>query len=639
MKTKILSLFLCIALLIAPVTTLSSCDLIGIEKDTTIESGGDTTPPAQGHEHTDDDGNEICDACQESVIVILDFYVLNDLHGKFCDTPMQGGVDELATYLNNAKITDDNVILLSSGDMWQGSAESNLTGGLLLTEWMNEMDFSAMTLGNHEYDWGEDAIRENLEVAEFPFLAINVYDRTTGTRAEYCAPSVMVERDGIQIGIIGAIGDCYSSVSSDMVEDVEFKVGEDLTALVKAESERLRDAGADLIVYSLHDGSGKSSSGVQNVSAYSMSAYYDVALSDGYVDLVFEAHSHQSYTLIDTHSVYHLQGGGENRGVSHAEIGINSVNGDKKVTKAEIVRPAAYADLEDDPATEALEDKYRETIDRAYRVLGRLDRSYSSRELGDIAATLYLEAGLEKWGEAYDIVLGGGYLVTRSPYDLAGGECSYAELLSLFPFNNRLTLCSISGSKLKSKFLETGNSNYHIGLSEYGKSIQNNVSYSETYYIVVDTYTALYAPNGLTVVEYYDETTYARDLLAEAIKEGRFSTDHTDYTLTSIPKALERGEALGRGESTEEYYYVKGVVTGSIHPTYGNLYLSDGDGNSIYVYGLYDLSGNRYDGMAEQPKPGDEIVLYAPITKYAPRDGEPIIELKNAILIENLTIK
>ncbi|MBQ8416371.1 MAG: bifunctional metallophosphatase/5'-nucleotidase, partial [Clostridia bacterium] len=488
-----------------------------------------------------------------------------------------------ATYLNNAKNTDDNVILLSSGDMWQGSAESVLTEGVLLTEWMNQMGFSAMTLGNHEYDWGEDAIRENLKVAEFPFLAINIYDKDTNALAEYCTPSVIVEREGIRIGIIGAIGDCYSSVSSDMVEDVEFKVGKELTALVKAESERLRDAGADLIVYSVHDGSGTSSSGVQNVSAYSMSAYYDVALSDGYVDLVFEAHSHQSYTLIDVHSVYHLQGGGENRGISHVEIEVNSVSGENEVTEAEIVRHQRYESLSDDPATEALEEKYRETIDRAYRVLGRVDRSYSSGELGDLAAELYLEAGLEKWGADYDIVLGGGYLVTRSPYDLAGGECSYADLLSLFPFNNRLALCSISGAKLQSKFLQTGNSNYHIGLSDYGRSIQDNVSYGKTYYVVVDTYTALYAPNGLTVIDYYDESTYARDLFADAIGEGRFSTDHSNYTLTPIPEALAIGKGLDGGETTKEYYYVKGVITGSIHATYGNLYLSDGEGNSIYV--------------------------------------------------------
>jgi glycosyltransferase involved in cell wall biosynthesis len=75
-----------------------------------------------------------------------------------------------------------------------------------------------MTLGNHEYDWGEDYILENYELAEFPFLAINIYDNDTNKLVEYCQPSVMVEKSGVQIGIIGAIGDCYSSISADKVE-------------------------------------------------------------------------------------------------------------------------------------------------------------------------------------------------------------------------------------------------------------------------------------------------------------------------------------------------------------------------------------------------------------------------------------
>ncbi len=134
-------------------------------------------------------------------------------------------------------------------------------------------------------------------------------------------------------------------------------------------------------------------------------------------------------------------------------------------------------------------------------------------------AELYLEAGIEKWGEEYNVVLGGGYLNSRSPYNLNAGTKTYADILSLFPFDNRLVLCSVSGSKLLSKFINTNNSDYHISLSEYGESI--SISYGGTYYIVVDTYTALYAPNGLTIVDYYDDSTYARDLVAEAIKDGR----------------------------------------------------------------------------------------------------------------------
>ena len=84
-------------------------------------------------------------------------------------------------------------------------------------------------------------------------------------------------------------------------------------------------------------------------------------------------------------------------------------------------------------------------------------------------------------------------------------------------------LCSIKGSDLRSRFITTTNSSYHNTYSNYGNSIKNNVSYNATYYVVVDTYTAFYAPNKLTILEYYDEGVYARDLLAEEIKSGRFS--------------------------------------------------------------------------------------------------------------------
>ena len=95
-----------------------------------------------------------------------------------------------------------------------------------------------------------------------------------------------------------------------MVTNVEFKVGRELTNLVKAESERLREQGVDLIVYSLHDGYGSSNSSSSSISSNSLSSYYDASLSNGYVDLVFEGHTHQSYTLYDTYNIYHMQGGG-----------------------------------------------------------------------------------------------------------------------------------------------------------------------------------------------------------------------------------------------------------------------------------------------------------------------------------------
>ena len=104
--------------------------------------------------HKDSNKDEICDVCKKSVIVYVDFYNINDLHGKLDDGDGHIGVDELTTYLKNARKTDDHSFFISSGDMWQGQAESNMTKGIIMTDWMNELDFTAMAIGNHEYDWG-----------------------------------------------------------------------------------------------------------------------------------------------------------------------------------------------------------------------------------------------------------------------------------------------------------------------------------------------------------------------------------------------------------------------------------------------------------------------------------------------------
>ena len=503
---RLISLILLIFILSGSVASLVSC--VGEQAD------------CDKDKHIDLDNDDYCDSCRSFVAVVVDFYTINDLHGKFCDTDSQGGVDELATYLNMAKLSDDNVVLLSSGDTWQGTAESNLTGGKILTEWMNGLGFVGMTLGNHEFDWGEDAIRENLEVAEFPFLAINVYNKSTGKLADYCTPSVMVECDGIQIGIIGAIGDCYSSISSDKVSEVEFKVGNELAALIRAEAATLRAEGADFIVLSLHDGHDDSSSGVNDISNSELRNYYTPSLSDGVVDLVFEAHTHRNYTLIDSYGVYHIQGGGENKGISHVEISVNTANGKNRVTDAEFVRYYEYSSLSDDPDTEALEDKYSDIINYSYSTLGRVSKYYDDDAVEDKIAELYLRVGLEKWGDDYKIFLGGGFLRTRSPYNLSSGNVCYADILSLLPFDNEIVLCSVKGYKLNKQFVSNTSSDYHIYLSDYGNNLKNNISSNETYYIIVDSYTALYKYNELTIIEYLDFSTYARDLLAEAIAAG-----------------------------------------------------------------------------------------------------------------------
>lgn len=480
-------------------------------------------PPFEDCTHSDADDNGHCDDCGVNVLVILDLYAINDLHGKLADGDTHPGVDEMTTYLKTATALDDRAILLSAGDMWQGSSESNLTEGLIMTDWMNALNFAAMTLGNHEYDWGEDAIEQNAKAAEFPLLAINVYDRQTNERVDYCEASVLIEQDGLTVGIIGAVGDCYSSISADKVEDVYFKTGAELTALVKAESERLRELGADLIVYSLHDGHDQSSyNDVKVIPTSKLKSYYDISLSDGYVDLVFEGHTHQRYVYKDEHGVYHLQSGGDNKGLSHVEISVNPFSDTWSIQVAELVSSDRYQNLSDDPIVESLLDRYQDQISVGGKVVGTNASARSGDYLREVVAQLYYEFGVKQWGDQYDIVLGGGFLSVRSPGYLPAGDVTYAQLQGLFPFDNRLVLCSISGRDLASKFFHTSNNNYFIHYGDYGASVKQNIDNDATYYIIVDTYTSSYAPNRLTVVEELDTDLFARDLLADYIAQGGF---------------------------------------------------------------------------------------------------------------------
>ena len=473
--------------------------------------------------HADSNSDTTCDNCGESVLVTFEIYSVNDLHGKITDGDNQPGVDEMTTYIKQRRAENENLILVSAGDMWQGSAESNLTKGNLTTEWMNDIGFAAMVMGNHEYDWGSTYVEANSELANFPFLAINIYERATNQRISYCEASTMIDQNGIQIGIIGAVGDCYSSISASQVQDIYFKTGDDLTALVKAESEALRAQGADFIIYAIHDGYESGSSGVKNVTAGDLDFYYDTSLSNGYVDVVFEAHTHQYYILQDEHGVYHLQGGGENRrGMSYVEVTFNSVTGACVDLSASHLSDSTYSSLEDDPIVNDLLNLYAAQVNRGDMIAGYNARQRSSGELQQLVADLYYDVGMELWGEEYDIALGGGFISVRSPYNLSSGEVNYGMIQTLFPFDNQLHLCSIKGRDLKEKFFETDNDRYFIAYGQYGESIRRNIDPDATYYIVVDSYTSDYRYNNLTVVERHDPNVFARDLLFDYIATGAF---------------------------------------------------------------------------------------------------------------------
>ena len=465
------------------------------------------------HDHTDINDDGLCDRCGESVTVELSFFALNDLHGKVMDSSSQPGVDELTTYIKDLYADDKREeIVLSSGDMWQGTVESSSNQGKLMTEWMNDLGFVSMTLGNHEYDWGAKAIAANSELAEFPFLAINVTQ--DGKAVDYCQGSTVVERGGIKIGIIGAIGDCLSSISGDFKDGLEFTTGSKLTSLIKAESERLKsEEGCKFIVLSMHAGYDNATAGTTTVSVGEI-RYYDTSLSNGYVDLVFEGHTHKRYILQDKYGVYHLQGGGENTYVSSADVTINLASG-KKDVQPRTISNREYGDksIKGDSIVDKIFNKYFPDNNPYTTVLGTNARTRQSNDITNQVAKLYYEKGIEKWGDKYDIVYGGGYLNTRSPYTISEGDVTYANIFSVLPFDNEIVLGKLTGSSLKGLL---GRTNYY----HYAPTLDGNIDESREYYVIVDSYTSTYKYNNITEIARLGSGTYARDLLAEFVSNG-----------------------------------------------------------------------------------------------------------------------
>ena len=86
---------------------------------------------------------------------------------------------------------------------------------------------------------------------------------------------------------------------------------------------------------------------------------------------------------------------------------------------------------------------------------------------------------------------------------------------------------------------------------------------------------------------------------------------------TSLSDAI----ALGTSKESNDYSGDKILVTGTItevyNTTYGNMYLTDAEGNTFTIYGAYDSNGvNRYDAMTAQPVAGDTVTIYGNVGNY-----------------------
>jgi 5'-nucleotidase / UDP-sugar diphosphatase len=133
----------------------------------------------------------------------------NDMHGDFLAEIREGkgqligGLSLLSGYLNKVRMEEENVIYVISGDMVQGSLIDSEYKGISTIEIMNYLSPDAVTLGNHELDYGLPHLLFMEKMANFPIVNANLYIKKYGRRL--MKPYVIITKAGFSILFTGII--------------------------------------------------------------------------------------------------------------------------------------------------------------------------------------------------------------------------------------------------------------------------------------------------------------------------------------------------------------------------------------------------------------------------------------------------
>ena len=147
----------------------------------------------------------------KSAVADLTILHVNDTHGHILpyteksvskNVPVSGAAYLAQMVQKERSKNPEGTLLLSAGDMFQGTPVSNLFKGKSVAEVMNYLRFDAMAVGNHEFDWGINVFEDLVTASSFPYLSANIKvqkgDYLTGVK-----PYAIVYRKNLKIAIIG----------------------------------------------------------------------------------------------------------------------------------------------------------------------------------------------------------------------------------------------------------------------------------------------------------------------------------------------------------------------------------------------------------------------------------------------------
>lgn len=402
----------------------------------------------------------------------------NDIHGHLdvtdtvqgaTTTFSQGGLVAMAQQIEKLRARGPGrTLLVDAGDAWQGTYISNENKGQAVAQIMSLLKYDAQAVGNHDFDWGQDVLRQRTQEATFPFLCANCAD-ATGAVPTYLRPYAVKDLGIVKVAMIGLILPSAASIIKDTsIAGLHFLPLADSVRTYLPEMKQQ----ADLVVAVTHVG----------LEPLVVDGDRALAAAVPELDVIVGGHSHTALRAATTvGKTIIVQTGAYAANLGELELIIDPAT--KTVTEAptrsnELLPIVSVKGAQSDVVkqVQAIVDD-RKAAGRKYteRVVGRivapLENPRAECGLGNMIADGLLEYGrIQNWKSDVSFYNMAG---VRAP--LAAGDVTYGQLYQVLPFTNVVMSLDMTGKQLRAVFeAASGTSGrLHVGGARYTYRFEN----------------------------------------------------------------------------------------------------------------------------------------------------------------------
>lgn len=189
----------------------------------------------------------------------------NDIHGSAFPTEAKdylnnktysyGGLTYMASEIKTLlKDWKERILILDAGDQFQGGLESSISNGRIITEFYNYLNYEASTIGNHEFDYGSEFLRNKIEGSSFPYISANIYNNKSQDITHIWSntnKSMLFKLGKVNIGVIGLSTIETNKTTAGNLNDIVFTSYKEA---IETESLTLKEKGANAVLLLSHVG-------------------------------------------------------------------------------------------------------------------------------------------------------------------------------------------------------------------------------------------------------------------------------------------------------------------------------------------------------------------------------------------------